>query len=129
MTTRRSFLRGLFAAPAIVAASSLMPINTRLLLPVAPRLWGDGIHDDTAALQWFVDHPKDMTEILLVPDGVFRIEGPIVLRNSFHLRSANEPSGIHLINHGDGPAIIVADGAVVRIDSVHIETRHTHPTI
>lgn len=32
MITKRTFLRGLFAAPAIVAASSLMPIRGELLI-------------------------------------------------------------------------------------------------
>ncbi len=31
--TRRSLLRGLFAAPAVVAAASLMPISAKLLPP------------------------------------------------------------------------------------------------
>lgn len=51
---RRSFLRGLIAAPAIVAAGSLMPIRSieRFLLPT---LWGDGVHDDSAAIQALID--------------------------------------------------------------------------
>lgn len=50
MIDRRSLLRGLMAAPAVIAAGSLMPIRSieRLLMPT---LWGDGIHDDTDALQ------------------------------------------------------------------------------
>lgn len=54
MSTRRGFLGALLAAaaaPAIVRADSLMKI-------VAPRpgliLWGDGIHDDWAAMQAFI---------------------------------------------------------------------------
>jgi hypothetical protein len=42
---RRSFLAGLLAAPAIVRASSLMPLYVPPLV-----LYGDGIHDDTQAL-------------------------------------------------------------------------------
>jgi hypothetical protein len=42
---RRSFLAGLLAAPAIVRASSLMPLYVPSLV-----LYGDGIHDDTLAL-------------------------------------------------------------------------------
>lgn len=50
---RRSFLMGIgaaLAAPTIVHAGNLMPIRAieRVLMPV---LWGDGIHDDTAAFQ------------------------------------------------------------------------------
>lgn len=53
MTTRRGFLGAMLAAataPAFVKAGALMPIY----VPQAPKvltLWGDGIHDDTAALQ------------------------------------------------------------------------------
>jgi hypothetical protein len=43
---RRSFLRGLFAAPAIIAVDRLMPIK-----PWLPVIYGDGIHDDWAGLQ------------------------------------------------------------------------------
>lgn len=52
---RRSFV-GMLAA---IGASIALPV--RLVLParqvkIAPRLWGDGVHDDTAALQWYIDH-------------------------------------------------------------------------
>lgn len=77
MTTRRSFLRGLFAAPAIVAASSLMPINPRLLAPMAPKLWGDGIHDDTKALQWLLDNAR--YGIVDLNNKVYRTTGTIYL--------------------------------------------------
>lgn len=58
---RRSFLATLLAAPAIVRAESLMPIwvpNLKIALPDAIVLWGDGIRDDTQALQeWFSGMP------------------------------------------------------------------------
>ena len=48
--SRRIFLGGLLAAPAIVRASSLMPIWT----PKPFILWADGVHDDHPGLQaWF----------------------------------------------------------------------------
>ena len=46
---RRALLRGLFAAPAIVAAANIMPVKA--LLDLKPRLWGDGIHDDGPAIR------------------------------------------------------------------------------
>ena len=66
---RRSFLGALIAAaaaPAIVRADSLMP----LYVPRPPKLWGDGIHDDTAALQWLDPPdgpavPADLTAALV----------------------------------------------------------------
>jgi hypothetical protein len=49
MIQRRGFLLGLLAAPAIVRASSLMPIYVPPLI-----FYGDAIHDDTEALQAWV---------------------------------------------------------------------------
>lgn len=46
---RRALLRGLFAAPAIVAAANIMPVKA--FLDLKPRLWGDGIHDDGPAIR------------------------------------------------------------------------------
>jgi Rieske Fe-S protein len=71
MTTRRGFLGAMLAAavaPAFVKADILMPVR-KIIVPSAeiiapgPILWGDGIHDDTAAFQaairgepvWFAD--------------------------------------------------------------------------
>lgn len=44
--------RGFLAALIAVISATLLPRWQRR----APKLWGDGIHDDTAALQWRVDH-------------------------------------------------------------------------
>lgn len=73
--TRRSFLRGLLCAPAIVSATSLMPINPRLALPLPPKLWADGVHDDTAALRWLVDDCKRRGEQFALNGGFYRIDG------------------------------------------------------
>lgn len=37
MTSRRTFIAGLFAAPAVVAASSVMPVSARRLSLIAPE--------------------------------------------------------------------------------------------
>lgn len=54
MTTRRGFIGAMLAgamAPAIVKASSLMPIYVpKVILPSYMTLHGNGIHDDTAAM-------------------------------------------------------------------------------
>ena len=59
MTTRRGFLGAMLAAamaPAIVKASSLMPIYVpKIILPTGLVLWGDGVHDDSIALQALID--------------------------------------------------------------------------
>jgi len=71
ISSRRRFLLGagvLFAAPALVKVSSLMPIS----VPRPPKLWGDGIHDDTKALQWFIDNNKN--GIIVIPEGlIYRV--------------------------------------------------------
>lgn len=77
ISSRRGFLFGAAAvalAPAIVRASNLMPIS--VLKP--PRLWGDGIHDDTEALQHLIDKEFDQAAangggLVAMPAGVFRI--------------------------------------------------------
>lgn len=56
---RRGFLRGMAGvlaaglAPAVLSSGVIMPIR-QLIVP-GLILWGDGIHDDTAALQAFFD--------------------------------------------------------------------------
>src|SRR5947208_1315422 len=48
--SRRVFLSGLVAAPAVIAIDSLMPVR-----PWVPVLYGDGIHDDWHGLQALVN--------------------------------------------------------------------------
>lgn len=50
VVSRRFFLGGLVAAPAIIAIDNLMPVR-----PWMPVLYGDGIHDDWAGLQALVN--------------------------------------------------------------------------
>jgi len=54
MLKRRGFLLGVMAAPAIVRSASLMP----LYVPPSIILYADGVHDDTRALQAWVDGDK-----------------------------------------------------------------------
>lgn len=70
---RRSFIGSILAlglAPAIVRASSLMPVIARI--PDSLILYGDGIHDDTKAMQAFMDGMK-----VIRPDGSAAMGGPI----------------------------------------------------
>lgn len=86
MTTlqRRSFLGAMLAAaaaPAIIRASSLMPVSVR-------RDWftlyGDGVTDDTAAIQALLSGGLVQTAAgVLVPRsylyrGIYRVSSPIV---------------------------------------------------
>lgn len=85
--SRRRFLIGaaaLLAAPAIAEASNLMPIS--VLKP--PKLWGDGIHDDTDALQWRADHAK-LYDHEVVPPGSYLVSKTISYRGIEGLRIAN----------------------------------------
>lgn len=91
MLTRRTLLTGLgaiIAAPAIVRASSLMPVKAWRTMPM---LWGDGVHDDTAALQAFAngdvvmtfEGPMKAAELVAanraLPGGLYRITSTINL--------------------------------------------------
>jgi hypothetical protein len=53
---RRGFLGGILAAgmaPMVVSAGVLMPVRS-IIVPL-PIMWGDGIHDDSAAFQALID--------------------------------------------------------------------------
>ncbi len=89
---RRSFLRGL-AAPAIVAAGSLMPVRSieRFFLPT---LYGDGVRDDTAAIQALIDGKPYIKNGLIVDSNVlsggrFRLSNPIILRENWEAQLTN----------------------------------------
>lgn len=71
---RRSLLTAALAAlaaPAIVRADSLMRLPPRRL----PVLWGDGLHDDTAALQLLIDNARG--QYVEFPPGTYAISSPL----------------------------------------------------
>jgi hypothetical protein len=92
---RRSFLRGLIAAPAIIAVDRLMPIKP---LPILTAEWsylgetyaavqsafpiikGDGVHDDGPGLRAFFDGLDFIDEV-----GGFRTEVDANGRETKHL--------------------------------------------
>lgn len=109
---RRGLLLGLgalFAAPAIAKAANLMPVSVPSL-----KLWGDGIHDDTEALQDFVDR-RIPTGLVRLPSGVFKIS------HTFRLFG----SDFRLV--GNGATIKAAPGfsggAAVELAAVRCEMR------
>lgn len=55
---------------------------------VPPRLWGDGWHDDTAALQWRMDKASRDSTRFVLQGGVYRVNQTLVLRNEFTLDGA-----------------------------------------
>lgn len=83
MVSRRGLLGGLLFTPAVVSFGSLMRVRL-----VAPVLWGDGVHDDTAAIQWLIDHAKDHRVTL--PEGSFWVQSPVRLPANFSLHSQGE---------------------------------------
>lgn len=96
-TNRRGFLGLLLAAaasPAIVRAESLM----KLAVPPRLVLWGDGIHDDAAALQALIDG-KDVvrrdgsTFIRSEHGGIFLAHGCYALGSPIVL-DANVPNAL-----------------------------------
>lgn len=71
---RRRFL-GLFGLGAGVAAAAPLVALVAAQEEEPPRLWNDGLHDDTAAIQWRIDRFRGVN----LQGGVFRTEGPLVL--------------------------------------------------
>jgi hypothetical protein len=121
---RRSFLAGLLAAPAIVRASSLMPLYVPPLV-----LYGDGIHDDTQALsaaltgervRWADGRPVVGA---LVSGGAFllsdtvRIGDNATLSNA-HLKWVGEWDASKHLLHAGGHGITI-EYSILRDDRVH----------
>lgn len=48
-----------------------------------PILWGDGVHDDSAALQWRIDHAAQRGHRFVLTNGIYRIDRTLVLRDEF----------------------------------------------
>ena len=90
--TRRGFLGAMLAAaaaPAIVKATSLMTIWVPK--PSILTLWGDGVHDDTKALQSLIDGKDvirmDGATFMRRPDGaIFLASGTYALSSAIELR-------------------------------------------
>ena len=90
MTDRRGFLGAMLAAaaaPAFVKAGVLMPVrDTRLIL------WGDGIHDDTQALQAALDGFSVRVKVLC--------SGTVISDQLFQGFTAKISDTIHLRREG-----------------------------
>lgn len=90
MTTRRGFLAAILAgavAPAIVKAGSIMQIKAAPSL----YLWGDGVHDDTEAMQALFDGLSVRTPSgILVGKGVISLPpGEFLISNTIEISAAN----------------------------------------
>lgn len=91
--SRRGFLGGILAlgaAPAIIKAESLM----KLYVPPKLILWGDGIHDDTRALQAAINGEevivKDMASTILVTPKRIRIrDGNYLISDTVYINATD----------------------------------------
>lgn len=122
MISRRNLLKGLLAAPAVVRASSLMP----LWVPPALVLIGDGIADDSAALQaFFTGKPvryryttlRSSDGRIAMPQGVFALGTPLII--SPDIREFNGNCSPLLPAAGQ-PALIVNGNALRSFGNVHV---------
>lgn len=96
--SRRGFLKAMLAAasaPAFVKADSLMRLAVprgAMVTPAGLVIWGDGVHDDTAALQAALDG-----RLVVRPDGTpfggflgggtYRVLSPLVIGPAFSGRT------------------------------------------
>ena len=116
---RRGFLGAILAtaaAPAIIKASALMPIYVPR--PEILTLWGDGIHDDAAALQAFVSggvvnymgkHIAGDGRVCMFPSGTFAIGSSIKAEPNQVLIGGDS----HLVSRNDSVALIASAGGYV----------------
>lgn len=120
LTTRRRFLGAILAtcvAPAIVRASSLMPLVVRADVAPGLILYADGIHDDTAALQALLDG-KQVLNVLgepmprfaepLLRGGMYRITDTLIFRSGVII-------GCTFWHEGDGVALDLPSSSEPRL--------------
>lgn len=92
---RRNFLTrsGLALGALVVGAEALEAMerltHVRKSFPsatVAPRIWGDGMHDDTAAIQYAIDEAARRGVPFVLPYGSYRLaSAPVVLRGTVRM--------------------------------------------
>lgn len=113
---RRLFLRNAaILAAGVVAADQLALLDRlepRRLFPawgntnIPPKLWGDGIHDDTRALQWRIDEAfRTESNVVAFPQGTFKVSSAIVapLRDGMRL----DGTGSRLLGAHGGPMLSI----------------------
>ena len=116
---RRALLRGLVAAPAVVAIGSLMPV--RSIERLIPTLWGDGVHDDAPALSAMMGGELYRHNGMIqraVGDHVIIPPGEYYVRTTFTIQS-REPKGRVLLHNSNirgsvSPLVDIGRGADVR---------------
>lgn len=127
--TRRSFFR-------LIAGAAIAPVASKasMVLPDVPILYGDGIHDDTVALQalidgktveffnpemaknagWFGNPFSGNGALLRFPAGKFRVNKPLILSR----RGSNKAWNNVMID-GAGSTVMLDKGtyAAIQVES------------
>ena len=52
-----------------------------------PHLWGDGLHDDTAALQWRIDRAHHEGKVFYLSNGLYRVDRTVNLRGRWQIHN------------------------------------------
>lgn len=100
MLTRRAFLRASALVSAGIIAHNQLELLDRLaprsLFPSSyvPRLWGDGIHDDTEALQRMMQAAVDSRHsVVSLPRGTYRLTRTIQIHGRVALPKTIDMGG------------------------------------
>lgn len=122
---RRRFLRALAGATIALAAPIKIAPAKAVQAPYRCQpfrgLVGDGIADDTAALQAMLNATARAGGVLRVPTGVFRLTGPITIPLGTALVTSDSR---YEIEHGGHGFILPKDGGRHSVfSSVHILRR------
>lgn len=117
-TTRRGFLGAILAAgvaPMFVQSGVLMP-SRAVIMPEPTallKLWGDGVHDDWAALQ----------QRLMTPDSMVRLESKGIYRVT---RALVVAAGTTLTSDGCARLNLESDAKWVLTLKGHTRLEHLH---
>ena len=73
---RRNFLKSMVSLAVVAALPKVILVDEIFNAPLPLKLWGDGIHDDTAAIQAMIDAAGRNGTVTL-PKGVFKVTGSL----------------------------------------------------
>lgn len=143
MTTRRGFLGAILAAgvaPAFAGSGVLMPVKKLWVPPVLGMdwaiddemqssmiLWGDGIHDDTRAMQAFLDGKPvvraDNGQRLsrYLTGGTYMVTNTLRLTKESDVQLAN--LSLRGVISGDWPLMHLSEGSRLDMRGCTIDTR------
>lgn len=119
--TRGAFLKRVAAVTAVALAPAALDAKTAHAVPAPPRFYGDGIHDDTAAIQALFDEGARRGIPVFLPAGTYRVS-TIHIRGEIHLGRSEFRS------QSPGPMLVFdrsASGSSV--SNVTLHQRHPTP--